>query len=222
MSSSHLPLAHDFSSLEDQQAILRKKVQNDINLRPEVPINPDGILARDGFTYEKYRVGSPPLQILPLGFHPIKQRTPVYILLENLRFQLEAILVKYGIELDDEREDGKVGDIQFVHRTVDDDEPSNDNLTVWIPAIWDEKPLDWLRAVKAMRLLLLKDPITKSIKVEMISHELYRSKMIAAVQVDHPIVAAWNTISPLIHEVSLLWTFLYAFPEGFLCQRSST
>ena len=193
VSQSYLPSpsSSQGSSSDEQQALKRRRAQNDSNTRSDFHIAPNSNLAQESFTYEKYRVGSPPSQFIPLDDTPLEQRHLAYAVLRQLLPQIEAITREDRAEKDPGQDmHGNTADIEFVHRSVDDEPPSLENLTLLIPAVWNENaPFQWLRVVEEGRGLLVQNVRTRLVKVKLISPQLYQPLTIETV-VNNPIVAA--------------------------------
>ena len=199
-------------------------MQNDAIERDDLPIDPDSNIAREGCTYEKYRVGAPPLQLRPLNSIAAAEDDPSCLCLMQMRSQIEAMLREIEVELDRMQDhEGNPATIQFVHRTVGRDLPSPQNLTVLVPAVWNENtPLNWLSAVEKIRSILLQDPITQVVKVEIMGRQLYQQRRIAVVEADHPIVAVWEEILPQVQtligpasEIDGLWASIGVERMGY-------
>lgn len=193
------PYSEGRSTAEDQ-ALRRRVAQDDCSSRPDLPITLDSNLFREGCTYERYRVGGPPLQILPLSNTTLDHSDPAAVVLRQLLPRIKAIMGEHGVELD-EGEDtyGSSNTIEFVHRTLNDESPSLQNLTVLIPATWNDRaPFQWLHVVNALRGLLVQEVRTRSVKVEIIGGEHLRQQVMDVVEEGHPIVAAWNDVQPQI------------------------
>lgn len=189
-----LPYAQG-ASTEERQVLKRRMVQNDVDTRKDLPVALNSNLAKEGFTYQTFRVGGPPLQLLPLRNTHLDYSDPVHPILRQLLPRIEAILEKFGVELDDGEETwgfGSSPEIEFVHRTVNDEPPSLQNLTILIPAQWNEHaPFQWLHVVDELRGLLIQDVRIRPIRVELIGGRLLEQQVMDAVKEDHPIIAAW-------------------------------
>ena len=196
------PFETERGSIEEQQAFKRRQVQDDSRSRDDLPIHSGSILAREGFTYEKYRVGCPPLQLLPLTGGFLREDTGVYPVLRRFMPKIEEILEANGIEVDEGDDDGFSWGIDFVHRTVDDETPSRNNLTLLIPAVWhDDAPFQWLHAVDKIRTILVKNILTRAVKVELIAEELSARRRITVLKSDDPIVPIWDELRPQIRSI---------------------
>lgn len=188
------------SSTAEEQALKRRTVQNDCSTRPDLPITLDSNIGREGCTYERYRVGGPPLQVLPLSNTTLEHSDPAAVVLRQLLPRIKAIMREHGVELD-EGEDtyGSSNTIEFVHRTVNDESPSLHNLTVLIPATWNDRaPYQWLMVVNELRELLVQDLRTRPVKVELIGGHHLRQQVMDVVEEGHPIVTAWINVRPQI------------------------
>lgn len=202
MSQLPSPPYSDGSSSAEGQALKRRVVQNDSSTRTDLPVPGDSNLAREGYTYEKFRVGGPPLQLLPLHNTTLGHADPAAVVLRQLLPRIVATMREHQVELD-EGEDtygfGSGNNIEFVHRTVNDETPSLQNLTILIPAIWNEDaPFQWLHVVDELRGLLVQDVRTRPVKVELIGGQHLRQQVLHVVAEDDPIVAAWPTVGPQV------------------------
>ncbi len=186
------------SSTAEGQALKRRAVQNDSSTRSDLPLTFDSNLAREGCTYERYRVGGPPLQLLPLSNTTLDHSDPAAVALRQLLPRIIAIMREHQVDLDDGEDTyGSSNNIEFVHRTVNDEPPSLQNLTILIPAIWNERaPFQWLHVVDELCGLLVQDVRTRPVKVELIGGPHLRQQLIDVVEENHPIVAAWHTVGP--------------------------
>ncbi|KAL8828037.1 MAG: hypothetical protein Q9191_002830 [Dirinaria sp. TL-2023a] len=156
-------------------------------------------------TPRKFTTG-PPLQLLPLQsiVPDVPEDTdPAYTALESMLPLINATLAEHHVSLD-KTEDmyGSSAQIQFLHRTKDESSITPENLTVLIPALWDEaRPLAWLRVVSDLRAMLVQRPYTRSVKVELIARQLYGPQTFDVVEENRPIVEKWTTLETQLQEI---------------------
>lgn len=155
-------------------------------------------MALEGYSLQKFRVGLPPLQILPLETTPIPDDNEVAVAVwENWRTFKFTCTVR-GIPLDGVGSEA----FEFVYRTVEDQAPAAEHMTLCVKALWSEGCSEsWLQAASAIRGTLRGNPITRAVRVEMISWQLTRPRFTEALEDDHPIVGAWPQIQPQIHSI---------------------
>ena len=178
----------------------RCRTQNDSSERTDLPIAHNSNLATEGCTYEKYRVGGPPLQLLPLRSISVHTNNPALPALGHLMPQIQAVLRENQVRLDDNQDmHGNKAQIEFMHRVIGYETPSLQNLTILIPAVWnDNLPYAWLHVVSELRTILVQNVHTRPIKVELIGRQLYEPVRVLGVAENHPIISIWNNIHPQI------------------------
>ena len=204
------PPSSDRSSSDQQQAKKRAVLRNDATLRTDLNVPPQSRLAREGFTYEKFRVGCPPLALLPLHFTDLHGGNRAY---QALRWQMprfHEVLQNFHIEIDYDRDIfGNNQEVRFGHRTREYEDPSDSNIFVFIPAVWnDNRPLSWLQAVNEIRNILGENPFTRRVGVEMMGRYYFKEWTMKVIEDDHPIIAVWHRIQPEIHSILAQSQFL--------------
>ncbi|KAI4124222.1 MAG: hypothetical protein LQ338_004927, partial [Usnochroma carphineum] len=184
------------SSSSYEQALKRRRVQNDSSSDDALQVPPQSQVAREGYTSQKFRVGGPPLQILPLETTLIPHNHEVAVVLRELVPRIENALSFHQVERDVE------DPVAFVYRTIPEQMPAMENMTAYVPATWnDSAPIQWLKAVDAIRAILVRDHRTRPIKVEIIAWQLTTPRNTEALEEDHPVVAAWPEIRPQVHNI---------------------
>ena len=147
------------------------------------------------FTAERYRVGIPALQSLPLH---TTTSPPLAASIKISRFlpRIYEILERRDVDFED---DG----IDLRHRTIPGDVPSDDDLTLLIDTNWnsDDDGQKWYLAAGDIRDLLTTSSVTSNIKVELLSWKLVTRRIIEAVEATHPMVEAWPRLNPLVHAI---------------------
>jgi hypothetical protein len=78
------PSCSDRNSSDEQQVVKRMRVQSDSSTSDNIPVSPCSNFAREGFTYDKYKAGGPPLQLLPLNDIPLAQSDSAYSISRQL------------------------------------------------------------------------------------------------------------------------------------------
>ncbi|MCJ1474788.1 hypothetical protein MMC13_003448 [Lambiella insularis] len=171
----------------------RRRRQNNAN--EELAATVSSNLSEQGFTSERFRVGAPPLQLLPLESYPIDSTAPQQkIGFDQMLPRIKQILASKNV-------DAPQDEIELYYRRILG-EPGLGDLTVLIEANWnDEACQSWLYAVEAIRSLLASNPLTKDIKVEISSWQAFTEKAIEVVEADHPLVGAWPDIKPYLHNI---------------------
>ena len=143
-------------SVDKQLAHRRRERQNDSSTRVDLNLAPYSNLALEGFTCEKYRSGSPPLQYLPIASLHLHQHNAAYSILQRLLPEITSILNAYQVQRQESDFAGIPLDIEFVHRILQYDAPSLQNLTVFVLAEWNDDAQDsWLQTVNDIRGLLV-------------------------------------------------------------------
>jgi len=86
MSQLHLPSPpySDPNSSNEQQVVKRIPVQSDSSRSDNIPVSHCSNFAREGFTYDKYKAGGPPLQLLPFNDIPLAQSDSAYSISRRL------------------------------------------------------------------------------------------------------------------------------------------
>ncbi|KAL6716750.1 hypothetical protein ACLMJK_006318 [Lecanora helva] len=207
--TSQNPTAENSASSPAQQ---RREVQNDVesidDLNRETTsalrISPTSTLAREGFTYEKYRAGAPPLQPLLLESIEPARDDPIAYRIRNWMFFIQNELagthvqVVKGMDIEEPMIE-IVPMIRVVHRVPEGETACAQNLTVLVCAFWNEEEdgdvgMRWLHAIEHVRNLLLENPRILDVKIEIIAPERWQH------QTDHPVVPLWgDTIRYAVH-----------------------
>ncbi|KAL9037111.1 MAG: hypothetical protein Q9180_003908 [Flavoplaca navasiana] len=184
------------SSSEFEIEVKRRRLQDDRGGALTPP--PENRMAQEGFCVQKYRVGQPPLQILPLNSTFISDDHPAAIFIRTKLPVFNFTCVHWKVDLIGENYDA----FELVHRTLEDEAPSPNNMTLCVKANWTEGCThNWSIAVSALRSVLSDNPATRTVRVEMISWQLYRPRFTEPLEGDHPIVHAWPQIQPQIHTI---------------------
>ena len=157
------------------------------------------ILHSSGFTVEKYRVGSPPLNLLPLRSSTVNPQAPENLAVNGMLPTIKKILNENNVDMEGSADTN----IDFVHRTFPwETECPRESMTIIISALWDDAAQrKWLNTVEKIRAHLKANALTQHIKVEIISWELEAEKMLLPIERSHPLVDAWPTIRPLLHDI---------------------
>ena len=110
-------------------------------------------IVETGFTSERYRVGAPPLQLLPLERREVRDGARIKSAIDEMIPRIEKALEEREITTEDDHDS-----IKLVHRTIpDDDEPNTDNLTLIIDAMWNDRSNeDWILGRQYPRNLFTK------------------------------------------------------------------
>ena len=158
----------------------------------QVPLPDDKVILTLKFT------PGPPLQLLPLENVDPDDDDPAYIDLIGMLPHIYDTLGKHQVSLDDDQDMyGSSRQIEFLHRTKGGGSPTLGDLTVLIPALWNEaQPLAWLRVVSDLRHMLVQGTNTRPVKVELIARQLYNPQTFDVVEENHPIVGKWNALQP--------------------------
>ena len=177
----------------------RRRLQNNATEESAIAVRPQ--LLEEGYTSEKYRVGAPPLQLLPLWTKSVNSTGLEYRAFRTIVPLIQEILRSKGIRYDNDDNDN----ISLVHRTIPQDDSGAETLTIYIIAEWDEQSsVQWLLAVDDIRELLVSNsnarPI-KDVKVEIIDWEAEAERSIDIVEHSHPIVSLWPRIQQVVHYI---------------------
>ena len=143
-------------------------------------------------TNQKFRVGAPPLQLLPLCNYELDDHE---LQNSNYDFIRKKIIPKVRKYCFDQKVVSK--EVELYHRRIEGPAPSDPkaDLTLYIDAIWDDATLDhvWRDCVQYARGLLINANLPY-VKVEMLSWQLYCPKYMDSVESVHPFIHAWDTI----------------------------
>ena len=192
----------------EAEAVRRATRQNDQKCPIGIPLDPKSNLVLEGFTYEQYRVGCPPLQILPLESHYVPTNSPARTRLRELSGRIREIIQRHGMTLDRDaaakKKERNSRPIQVVYRTLSDGNLSPSHLTLLIRAVWDDSaPYRWLLVASDLRTLLTQqqDPHTAPIRVEIIGGGNLNGYTIDDIDANHPIIPLWDKIlNPEVHK----------------------
>ena len=151
-----------------------------------------------GFTSDRYRLGAPPLQLLPLERREVRDERIIKIAIDEIMPKIERALEERNITTEDDHDS-----INLVYRMIpNDDEPSTDTLTLIIDAVWNDRSKeDWVLAVDSIRGMLLQNLTTSNIKVEMISWQAEAERILLPVEATDPLVQAWPSIRSGLHTI---------------------
>ena len=146
------------------------------------------------YTIERYRVGIPALQLLPLHSSPLHPTSSVVGRITQVHLQIRHILNSHGIAFDE---------TEVVHRTLPGIAASEDDRTFLVHAQWEDDGdiTHWFNATKALRDLFHGHFTTTTVKVELLGWQLVRPRKIAIVEATHPLVAAWPVVNAEIHRI---------------------
>ncbi|KAI4139670.1 MAG: hypothetical protein LQ341_004130 [Variospora aurantia] len=151
--------------------------------------------ATRSYTAERFRLGIPALQILPLLSLPLPSNSPVVQRINVIEPRIEEILETRSINSEDR---------EVVYRTLPGQTPSEDDITYLVRAVWrgDEDAQGWYSAAEEIRALFITHYATRPVKVELLSWQLETQRRIAIVEAEHPLVPAWtSTINPRLHQI---------------------
>ena len=181
------------SSLDEAPSRKRRRIQDSSISGSELSIASSS--SGGSYTAERYRVGIPALQLLPLKTLPSLSPLASAKVAEFLH-RIHALLERRYVEFEEH-------DIDLCCRTIPGDTPSNDDLTLLIIARWnsDNDGQNWYLVADDIRELFVSTSITRSIKVELVSEKLTASRMLGVVESNHPMVTAWPTMRPLVHAI---------------------
>ena len=148
------------------------------------------------YTAERFRVGIPALQLLPLSGTTLPSTAPALIEFRDFVPRIEQILRDREVEYDE-------NEVELLHRNIPGEELSEDDLTVVILAEWsdDADGQKWLLAAEDIHTVLLSSYLTRRIKVELLSWQLTAPRTILPLESNHPLVGAWTRVNPRIHTV---------------------
>ena len=148
------------------------------------------------YTAERFRVGIPALQLLPLSETTLPSTAPALVKFRGFLPRIEQILRDREVEYDE-------NELELLHRNIPGEELSEDDLTVVILAEWsdDADGQKWLLAAEDIRTVLLSSHLTRRIKVELLSWQLTAPRTMLPLEPSHPLVGAWTRVNPRIHTV---------------------
>ena len=148
------------------------------------------------YTAERFRVGIPALQLLPLSETILPSTAPALVKFREFLPRIEQILRDREVEYDE-------NEVELLHRNIPGEELSEDDLTVVILAEWsnDADGQKWLLAAEDIRTVLLSSHLTRRIKVELLSWQLTAPRTMLPLEPSHPLVGAWTRVNPRIHNV---------------------
>ena len=148
------------------------------------------------YTAERFRVGIPALQLLPLYETLLPSTAPALIKFREFLPRIEQILRDREVEYDE-------NEVELLHRNIPGEELSEDDLTVVILAEWsnDADGQKWLLAAEDIHTVLLSSHLTRRINVELLSWQLTAPRTMLPLEPNHPLVGAWTRVNPRIHTV---------------------
>ncbi|KAL8846650.1 MAG: hypothetical protein Q9221_008273 [Calogaya cf. arnoldii] len=209
------------SSSEHEKQVKRRRVQDDRG-RSDVPTPPaDTPMAQEGYSMQKFRVGVPPLQILPLETIRIDKDNEVAaaVWAKIPIFKFTCIAGKH-ITLMGTGTDA----FEFAYRTIEGQAPTAEHMTLCVKAEWtDGCSRVWVEAANTIRASLRGNPITSAVRVEFISWQLFRPRFTEPLRHDDPIVNAWPQLRREIHRllnqsqlVSQNWLAIMVIRRGYI------
>ena len=148
------------------------------------------------YTAERFRVGIPALQLLPLSEKTLISTAPALIKFCEFLPRIERILRDREVEYDE-------NEVELLYRNIPGEDLSEDDLTVVILAEWsnDADGQKWLLAAEDIHAVLLSSHLTRRIKVELLSWQLTAPRTLSPLEPSHPLVGAWTRVNPRIHTV---------------------
>ena len=148
------------------------------------------------YTAERFRVGIPALQLLPLSETTLPSTAPALIKFRGFLPRIEQILRDREVEYEED-------EVELLHRKIPGEEVSEDDLTVVILAEWsnDADGQKWLLAAEDIHTVLLFSHLTRRIKVELLSWQLTAPRTMLPLESNHPLVGAWTRVNPRIHTI---------------------
>ena len=148
------------------------------------------------YTAERFRVGIPALQLLPLSETTLPSTAPALIKFREFLPRIEQILRDREVEYDE-------NEVELLHRNIPGEELSEDDLTVVILAEWsnDSDGQTWLLAAEDIHTVLLSSHLTRQIKVELLNWQLTAPRTMLPLESNHPLVGAWTRVNPRIHTI---------------------
>ena len=193
------------SSESGSRSAKRRRIQDSSSDALDLTINTGSAASSLTWTAEPYRVGIPPLQILPLENRALRSPSPLSARFKVLEPQIHQILRAREVLFDSD-------DVEVVYRVIPGDDQTDDDLTCYIPATWtnDGDAQKWWDAANDLRRLFITDSaFTRNLKVELISWQLTAARDISVVERNHPLVGLWRpSINPRIHEILNKYTKL--------------
>ncbi|KAL8657111.1 MAG: hypothetical protein Q9226_002244 [Calogaya cf. arnoldii] len=208
------------SSSEYEFQVKRRRVQDDRG-RSDIPTPPpDTPIAQEGYSMQKFRVGVPPLQILPLETIKIDEDNEVVAAV-----WAEIPIFKWTCTINHITLLGTGTDaFEFVYRTVEGQAPTAEHMILCVKAEWtDGCSRVWAAAANTIRASLRGNPITSAVRVEFISWQLFRPRFTEPLRDDDPIVNAWPQLRPEIHRllnqsqlVSQNWLAIMVIRRGYI------
>ncbi|KAL9599531.1 MAG: hypothetical protein Q9219_003775 [cf. Caloplaca sp. 3 TL-2023] len=202
----------------------RRRAQNTSIATPDVSIEILPGMASD-YTVEKYRVGIPSLQTLPLEDYEPDQSDCSVQRVRQLEGQIKQILQSMQIDYENEEDDPAL-----VYRTIHGETRSDTQLTYLIKARWanEDDGQRWYNAAAAIRTLFLSHLATRAVKVEILSWHLTAEKIVAIIEPDHLLVPAWSLLRPQIIQIidsfpkiSAGWKSIDVIRMGYFSENGS-
>ena len=160
------------------------------------------------YTGERFRVGIPALQLLPLMHTPVLPPSLVATTIAQMRPRIERILQDRAIDHDD---------MSVLYRTVPNEPQSEEDITLLIDAIWthDDDAQSWFFAAQDIRDLFIAHPYTQPVKVELLSWQLEARRIVDIVEPNYPLVPAWTAfVNRRVHSIIDEWPKLR---DGWKC-----
>ena len=178
------PITNSDSSGEGQRAAKRRQVQNSSAEGSEL----DATLDVADYFLERFRVGVPGLQQLPLTAQRATEYPNALTKIEELEESICHILSDQGVDFDRD-------EIELVHRAIPGETMSADDLTLLIEANWknDADAQAWLNAAHQIKeILMISSSATRNVKIELWSWQLRTLRTIDIVEIGHPLVPIWQ------------------------------
>ena len=121
-----------------KQARKRAIRQDDREYPIGIDLDPSSNLLLEGFTYVNYRVGCPPLQVLPLKCHSVPgSKGQAQSGIHRLHDQIEEIIQRHGLILAGPHEDPawcSEPEVELMYRSLPNQEPTQEDMTLLVPA----------------------------------------------------------------------------------------
>ena len=169
-------------SATTSSSAVRAKRRRINNSSEESASSADSSVSQTGFTQERYRVGAPPLEILPL--HEIPPSASLNAKFLELESRMEAICSFRNIPSDE----------MALRNRVTPGESSGGTPTILIKAPWNTNSSNsWLLCVNDLRELLIDNELAY-ISVEVLAQELFVPQFMGSIVRSDAIYAFWDSV----------------------------